>query len=122
MQIVPQPLTTATLKSPAKSWRSLLMIPLYALAVASSAKSFKDNPVIGSPRLNRMGLHIVRRRLAAPLGRYRRNRLAHLVSAEDRAALARDGFIIKQNFLDPETFARLKAEIQGLNVPAREAV
>jgi len=121
-QIVSQPLTTADSKTLRKSWRSLLLIPLYALAVASAAKSFKDNPVIGSRRLNRMGLHVARRRIAAPLGRYRRNRLAHLVSADDRAALARDGFIIKQNFLDDETFRRLKAEIQGLNVPAREAV
>ncbi len=103
-------------------WRSLLLLPLHALAVATSAKSFKDNPVIGSARLNRMGLHVVRRKIAAPLGRYRRNRLAHLVSAEDRAALARDGFIIKRNFLDDATFRALKAEIEGLSVPAREAV
>jgi hypothetical protein len=122
MRIVSQPLTIAKPKNRGKSLRSLLLIPLYVLAVASSAKSFKDNPVIGSPKLNRMGLHIARRRITAPLGRYRRNRLAHLVSAEDRQALARDGFIIKHNFLPDETFRALKREIESLNVPAREAV
>jgi hypothetical protein len=119
---VPKPSTIAKPKTARARWRSLLLIPLYVLAVATAAKSFKDNPVIGSARLNRIGLHVARRKVAAPLGRYRRNRLAHLVSEDDRQALARDGFIIKQNFLDDETFKVLKAEIQGLNVPAREAV
>lgn len=119
---MPQLSTIAEPETARAGWRNLLLIPFHALAVASAAKSFKDNPVIGSPKLNRMGLHIVRRRIAAPLGRWRRNRLAHLVSAEDRAALARDGFIIKRNFLDPDTFRALKAEIERLNVPAREAV
>lgn len=98
------------------------MLPLYALAVATPAKSFRDNPVIGNPRLNRMGLHIARRRIAVPLGRFRRARLEGLVTAEERQALARDGFIIKPNFLDDATFQALRAEIHNLNVPAREAV
>src|ERR1700733_8741009 len=115
-------MTATQSKTAKKDWHRWLLIPLYALAVATSAKSFRDNPVIGSQRLNRIGLHVARRKIAAPLGRYRRNRLAHLVTEEDRAALARDGFIIKQNFLDDETFRALKAEIQALNVPAREAV
>jgi len=119
---VSQSSTTARPKSRKTDWRSLLLIPLYALAVATSAKSFKDNPVIGSERLNRMGLHIARRRIAAPLGRFRRRQLENLVTEEDRQALARDGFIIKPNFLDEATFRALKAEIQALNVPAREAV
>jgi hypothetical protein len=119
---VSQPSITAGIKIAKTSWRSLFLIPLYALAVATSAKSFRDNPVIGSRRLNRLGLHIARRKIAAPLGRYRRDRLAHLVTEEDRLALARDGFIIKPNFLDDETFNRLRAEIRSLNVPAREAV
>jgi len=119
---VSQPSTISEPRITKSGWRRLLLIPLYALAVATSAKSFKDNPVIGSPRLNRMGLHLARRKIAAPLGRYRRNRLAHLVTEEDRRALARDGFIIKPNFLDEATFQTLRAEIQALNVPAREAV
>jgi hypothetical protein len=105
-----------------KSWQRWLLIPLYALAVATAAKSFRDNPVIGNARLNRLGLHLVRRRIASPLGQYRRRRLANLVTEDDRAALACDGFIIKPNFLDDETFRALRTEIQALNVPAREAV
>ena len=84
-------------KTAKASWRRLLLVPLYVLAVATSAKSFKDNPVIGSARLNRLGLHVARRKIAAPLGRYRRRQLEGLVTEEDRQALARDGFIIKPN-------------------------
>jgi hypothetical protein len=105
-----------------KSWKHWLLIPFYVLSVATPAKSFKDNPVIGSPRLNRLGLHITRKRVAKPLGQMRRNQLKDLVTAEDRDALARDGFIIKPNFLDPATFQALRGEILGLEVPAREAV
>jgi hypothetical protein len=115
-------MTATQSKTAKKDWHRWLLIPLYALAVATSAKSFRDNPVIGSQRLNKAGLHLARRRIAAPLGRFRRNRLAHLVTEEDRAALARDGFVIKPNFLDDATFRALRTEIRALNVPAREAV
>src|ERR1700676_2692104 len=98
------------------------MMPAYVLAIASSAKSFRDNPVIGSPGLKPRGLHILRRELARPLGAYRRKRLEGLVDATDREAFARDGFIIKPSFLDPETFKALQNEVLNLNVPAREAV
>jgi hypothetical protein len=98
------------------------MMPAYVLAVATSAKSFRDNPVIGSPALNRRGLHIARRELARPLGAFRRRQLAGLISAADREAFARDGFIVKPNFLPPEEFKAFQAEILGLNVPAREAI
>jgi hypothetical protein len=117
-----QELTSAPGATAWNSWRHWLLIPFYALAVVTPAKSFRDNPVIGSPRLNRMGLHIARRRIAAPLGRFRRRRLEGLVTEDDRQALARDGFIIKPNFLDDETFRALREEIYNLNVPAREAV
>jgi hypothetical protein len=98
------------------------MMPAYVLAVATSAKSFRDNPIIGSPGLNRRGLHIARRELARPLGAFRRRQLAGLVSAAEREAFARDGFIVKPNFLPPDQFKALHAEILSLNVPAREAI
>jgi hypothetical protein len=98
------------------------MMPAYVLAIASSAKSFRDNPVIGSPGLNRRGLHILRRELARPLGAYRRRRLEGLIDEGDREDFSRDGFIIKPDFLDPEIFKMLRDEILNLNVPAREAI
>jgi hypothetical protein len=119
---VSQSSITAEATNPRKDWKRLFLVPLYALAVVTSAKSFRDNPVIGSRRLNRLGLHVARRRIAAPLGHFRRRQLAGLVTEEDRRALARDGFIIKPNFLDEATFHALRSEIRALNVPAREAV
>ena len=106
----------------AAGWRRWLLLPLHCLAVLSAAKSFRDNPVIGSPVLNRHGLHIARRRIAARLGVWRRRQLAASIPAEDRAAFERDGFIIKPNFLDEAAFRAFHDEIMGLNVPAREAV
>lgn len=96
--------------------------PFWTLAVASGAKSFRDNKVIGSPALNRIGLHVARIKLAHELAWSRRKRLAHLVSAEDRADFARDGFIARRNFLDPDTFARLKEQALSFRATAREMI
>jgi hypothetical protein len=106
----------------AAGWRRSLLTWLYLPTIASSAKSFRDNPAVGSALLNRWGLHVARKRIAQFLGDVRRRQLAHRVSAEDRAALHRDGFIIKRNFLDAATYRALRAEITGLTADAREAV
>lgn len=103
-------------------WRQVVLLPLFCLSVLSSAKSFRNNPVIGSPRLNRWGLHVLRRRVAARIGLRRRNCLGALVSAEDVADFERDGFLVKPNFLDAASFRALHDEIMGLAAPAREAV
>lgn len=104
------------------SWRQVLLMPLSCLSVLSSAKSFRNNPVIGSPRLNRWGLHVLRRRVAARIGLRRRNHLSGLVSAQDIADFERDGFLVKPNFLAEATFRALHDEIMGLDARAREAV
>ena len=96
--------------------------PLQAAAVLTSAKSFRDNAVIGSPELNRRGLHVARRMAAARLGERRRAMLADRLDAVDRAALDRDGFLVKPGFLDPATFQALYDEVMRLELPAREAV
>ena len=103
-------------------WRRWLLLPVHCAAVLSSAKSFRDNIVIGSPALNRRGLHILRRRVAALLGDRRRRRLRGLLTAEDRAAFERDGFILKPSFLDEATFRAFRDEVMSLSAPAREAV
>ncbi len=100
----------------------ILKFPFWTLALATGAKSFRDNKVIGSPALNRLGLHAARLRLAHELAWVRRRRLAALVSAEDRAAFDRDGFVVKRGFLDPASFAALKAQALGFRGPAREMV
>lgn len=100
----------------------IVKYPFWTLALATGAKSFRDNKVIGSPALNRMGLHVSRIRLAHGLAWRRRAKLSHLVSAEDRDAFARDGYIAKRNFLDPDSFARLKDQALAFRAEAREMV
>jgi hypothetical protein len=100
----------------------LLKYPFWTLALATGAKSFRDNKVIGSPALNRMGLHTARIRLAHALAWKRRERLGPLVSAEDRAAFDRDGFVVKRNFLDTESFTGLKEQALSHKAEAREMV
>ena len=103
-------------------WARWLWAPLHAIGVATSAKSFRDNVVIGSPRLNRLGLHVARRRLAARMGQRRRAQLAPLLSEQDRADFARDGYLVKRDFLPPEVFAAMRAEVLALEAPAREFI
>src|SRR5262245_27729224 len=88
-----------------------LMAPIWVAQLATGAKSFRDNPVIGSESLNHRGLHARRAQLAHDMAWRRRARLAHMVSAEDRAAFDRDGFVLRENFLPAETFARLRDQV-----------
>jgi len=90
----------------------ILKMPLFAAELATGAKSFCDNPLIGSRRLNEAGLHVKRITLAERMADARRRRLAHLVSAEDREAYARDGFIQKRDLLPDEELASLRHEIE----------
>lgn len=99
-----------------------LLAPVHLLALFGSAKSFRDNPVLGSARLNRAGLHIFRKRLALRCGARRRAALAHRLPRAEREAFERDGFLVLPDFLPPAEFAALKAEILGLSTAAREFV
>jgi hypothetical protein len=95
-------------------------LPFSFLRLASGAKSFRDNPFIGSPRLNALGLHAARVRLAHRLAWSRRARLKGLMSAEDKAAFAQNGFIVMPDFLAPEAFDRLREQLLDQPYPARE--
>jgi hypothetical protein len=98
---------------------SWLLAPWHVAALATGAKSFRDNPVIGSPVLNRAGLHIARVRLAHRMAEWRRERLSALVRKEDRAAFERDGFILKPNFLPAADYAALKEQVLRFRGPVR---
>jgi len=97
-----------------------LMAPLWVAALATGAKSFRDNPIIGSPALNRRGLHARRAKLAHDMAWRRRARLAHLISPQDRAAFDRDGFVERREFLPREIFERLRTAVLAHEAPARE--
>lgn len=98
----------------------ILKYPFWTLALATGAKSFRDNKVIGSQALNRRGLHEARARTAYRMAEWRRARLASLVSAEDAAAFQRDGFILKRDYLPADVFEALKAAVTAYEGPARE--
>jgi hypothetical protein len=98
---------------------SWLLAPLHLAALATGAKSFRDNPVIGSPTLNKAGLHVARVRLASTLAEWRRRKLAGLISEDDRAAFERDGYILKSNFLPVSEFAALRDQVLSYAGPAR---
>lgn len=99
-----------------------LLAPLHAAALATAAKSFRDNPILGSRALNRAGLHVARLRAAAAMAAVRRQRLARLIDREDAAALDRDGFVMKQEYLPEAAFRALKDQALGLAAPAREMI
>ena len=92
---------------------SVLLSPFYALQLASGAKSFADNPVIGSKTLNRMGLHAKRVSIAMDMANWRRKSLANLVTAEQRREYEENGFVKIENFLPPEVFAQVTAELEN---------
>jgi hypothetical protein len=99
---------------------SWLFVPLHVAALATGAKSFRDNPVIGSPTLNRAGLHVARVQLARSMVERRRRKLRPLISEDDRAAFEHDGFVLKSNFLPAADYAALKRQVLSFRGSARQ--
>ena len=103
-----------------KAVKAALSLPFWALQLVSGAKSFRDNPLIGSPGLNRMGLHAARVKLAHHMAWNRRARLAGRVSDADREQFDEQGFVAIENFLPDGSFAALRDKILCKEFPARE--
>ncbi|NDY93951.1 phytanoyl-CoA dioxygenase family protein [Ideonella livida] len=103
-------------------WRTLALAPWWQASVLTSAKSFVDNPLLGSAWLNERGLHAWRVRATQALAARRRARLAALVSPQDRADFERDGFVVRHEALPREVFARLREAVLNRPMPAREMV
>src|SRR5918997_3039806 len=99
-----------------------LLAPIWAAQLATGAKSFPDNPIIASSELNRRGLHARRAKFAHDMAWRRRARLARMISAEDRAAFDRDGFVERRDFLPRQDFERLRAAVFAHAAPAREMI
>lgn len=88
-------------------WRA----PFWLLALGTGAKSFVDNPILGSERLNRRGLHVARLKLAHRLAWARRRRLAGAVPQPWREQFERDGYVEVSDFLPADVFARLQQKL-----------
>jgi phytanoyl-CoA dioxygenase PhyH len=97
-----------------------VLAPLWAAQLLTAAKSFERNHLIGSRSLNRYGLHAARVKVAHRVAAARRRRLAELVSPQDRQDFARDGFVIRRDFLPSSEFAALFDEIKRYRGGLRE--
>lgn len=97
-------------------WRA----PLWLLALGTGAKSFADNPILGSEALNRRGLHVARLKLAHRMAWWRRRRLAASVPSEWREAFDRDGFVEVRDYLPAETFERIRPALLEAEHDSRE--
>lgn len=96
-------------------WRA----PFWLLALATGAKSFADNPVLGSRRLNRAGLHLWRVRAAHALARRRRTRLAKFVPDDLREQFDRDGFVVIRDVVPADEFRRLRSALFDAELECR---
>ena len=99
-----------------KWWRA----PLWTFALATGAKSFVDNPILGSRRLNRRGLHVARLKLAHALAWTRRRRLTAGLPAEWREQFDRDGYVEVRDFLPSEQFEKLQTALLHGEFDTRE--
>jgi hypothetical protein len=90
------------------------------VALGTGAKSFVDNPILGSERLNRRGLHVARLKAAHWMADFRRRRLAALVPEHWREQFDRDGFVEVRNFLPTEVFDRLQKKLLLSEFDSRE--
>ncbi len=99
----------------------LLKIPLWLFELMTTAKSFKDNPIIGSLVLNRLGLHVARMVVSHTIMRVRMLMLALPISRIDRQFYFREGYLMKENFLTDDEFKALEKEVRSYKGDVREA-
>lgn len=96
--------------------RFLLFLP----TLFTEASSLRDNPVVGSLWLNRLGVWSWRQRLAHAMAAWRRYWLAPHVPVAQREAFARDGFVVCHDFLPPAVFQKLMQELSHWQGDARD--
>lgn len=95
---------------------------LQAFTILSEANSFEENRVLGSKRLNALGLHRWRVRAAARLTSWRRARLSPLVRREWRQEFADNGFVMIDDVLPEEDFNAMRAALMEQAWPVRDMV
>ncbi|MGF7149253.1 hypothetical protein FHS96_002895 [Sphingomonas zeicaulis] len=100
--------------------RTVLGMPWWLLQLATGAKSFKDNPLIGSKRLNRAGLHVRRIALAHHMASIRRARMVARLTLDHVAEFDANGFVRIDDVLPQPVFDALREAVLGHEAPARE--
>lgn len=99
-----------------RSWR----MPFWLLALGTGAKSFIDNPILGSMRLNKAGLHVARVRASHALANWRRRRIAGLLPDDLREQFDRNGFIVIKDVLTTADFHEVKNALMNMEMLRRE--
>lgn len=90
-----------------------LKMPLYFAQIFTGAKSFEKNPILGSQWLNKKGLHRRRVKIAMQVADWRRGKLASAISPDQIAQYKENGFVVAENFLPPDVFKQVLAEINA---------
>jgi hypothetical protein len=103
-------------------WRRTAEPLLWACQLFTKSKSFRANPLIGSPILNRLGLHVARVCLAHAVFRARAWPLSPLVPADQRRRYLRQGHLVLENMLPADEFEALRAEVHGFAGQVREYI
>ncbi len=104
------------------TFKSIASFPLHLAQVFTTAKSFEKNQVIGSPLLNRLGLHVFRLLLAHGITALRSVFFVALASQDERRAMRRQGYLVKEDFLSPQDFLALEKEVRRFRGDTRECV
>lgn len=94
--------------------------PWWCLSLLTGAKSFADNPILGSRRLNRAGLHAWRLKTAHKLAGRRRARLARRIPVGLRDQFDMNGFVVIPDFLPDDDFDALQSAFLDLNLECRD--
>jgi hypothetical protein len=90
---------------------NILKTPLWLFSLFTEAKTFRENPIIGSRFLNQLGLHIWRIKLAYRLADYRRPFLEKGLSVEKQAEYQQNGYTVDFDFLPADEFAAIQREV-----------
>lgn len=98
----------------------LLLLPVWLVQLFTQAKSFKNNPIIGSTLLNRCGLHVLRIIIAQSIMRLRFELLGLTIDKPLKHAFYKDGFMVIVNAIPAEQFERIKSEVANVHAEVRE--
>ncbi|TXH69362.1 MAG: phytanoyl-CoA dioxygenase [Thiothrix sp.] len=100
--------------------KTLLYSPYWFFQLFTTAKSFKGNPILGNPTLNKLGLHTSRVVLAHASMRFRMWLLGFGVDTADKRSYQQYGFVAKENFVPADLFRQIETEIRNFHGEVRE--
>lgn len=100
--------------------KKLLHFPIWFVALFTESKSFVSNPLIGSKRLNYLGLHVSRVIAAHYIMRLRMGFFSWKIPKEDRKHYQKNGFLMKTDFLPEDVYAALIHEIKNAKAEVRQ--